>query len=431
MSVTDTDAQTDDDVVEFGRLNRASIERFREKVGLDWPYSRWTAWNEEATRDGIRHYSYGYGDDNPLYTDPDHAAGTRWGGIIAPPGFLEGAGLTPTIDIAPEMKQRGKGGLAGVHMYWAGDHIRYFRAVREGERLYVRRFYVDIREKEKSRFAGRSAVSVRRRVYWNQDGELIAIWDADFVHAERHTAAERQGTAEAAAEKEIPAQHVFTEEERAEIDAHYAAETVRGAEPRYVEDVEVGDDLGTRFRGPLVVGDVIAWLMGCGRHELYPYRLNWKNRQRMGGFYSLNEFGAWDSAMRVHWDDAFAQSVGARRAYDYGMLRNAWLMQLVTDWMGDDAILVKVDDRIKGFNTVGDLSRLTGSVQSIDESGEWPEVVCEVSCTNPQRDEVTALGTVTVRLPSRTRGLPEFPTAPDDHGLLPGMPLPTDGPWAR
>jgi hypothetical protein len=99
--------------------------------------------------------------------------------------------------------------------------------------------------------------------------------------------------------------------------------------------------------------------------------------------------------------------------------------------MGDDALLVAVDDRIKGFNTIGDLSRLTGTVIEVDEAGEWPEVVVELVCTNPQRDEVTAKGTARVRLPSRTRGLPEFPTAPDDHGLLPGMPVPIDGPWGR
>ena len=155
-----------------------------------------------------------------------------------------------------------------------------------------------------------------------------------------------------------------------------------------MEDVEVGDDLGTRYRGPLVIGDIIAWLMGNGRHEIFPYRLNWKNRQRMGGFYSKNELGAWDSAMRVHWDDGYAQSVGAPRAYDYGMLRNAWLMQTVTDWMGDDALLVAVDDRIKGFNTIGDLSCLRAEVSDIDRTGEWPEVVVDVSCTN-QRDEVS------------------------------------------
>jgi acyl dehydratase len=425
LAVTEPEHEDDEDRPAFGRLNRAGIEKFREKVGLDWPYTRWTTWNEAASRDGIRHYAYGFGDDNPLWSDPGHAASTRWGGIIAPPGFLEGAGLTPRLPpLDAGQEGRGKGALAGVHMYWAGDHIRFFRPVHEGEQLWVRRFYTSITEKEHSRFAGRSAVSVRRRVYWNGQGELIAIWDADFVHAERHAAAQRD-TLAAARE-----QHVYSEEERALIDEHYAAETVRGAEPRYVEDVSPDDDLGTRYRGPLVVGDIIAWLTGCGRHEIFPYRLNYRNRRRMGGFYALNEFGAWDSAMRVHWDVDFARSVGAPSAYDYGMLRNAWLMQLVTDWMGDDAVLVTVDDRIKGFNTIGDLSRLSGSVTEIDGSGEWPEVVCELQCTN-QRQELTAVGTARVRLPSRSRGVPPFPPPPEDHGLLPGMPTPVEGPWAR
>jgi acyl dehydratase len=415
--------QDGEDEIQFGRLNHASIEKFREKIGLDWPYTRWTTWNEVATRDGIRHYAHGFGDDNPLWCEPDHAAKSRWGGVIAPPGFLEGAGLSPEVERRPEDKGRGKGGLAGVHMFWAGDHIRYFRPVREGERIWVRRFYVDVQEKERSKFGGRSAVSVRRRVYWSEGGELIAIWDADFVHTERDTAAKRDTQAEARE------RHVYTEEERDMIDAHYAAETVRGSEPRYVEDVRAGDELGTRYRGPMVTGDVIAWLMGNGRHEIFPYRLNWKNRQRMGGFYSVNQHGEWDSAMRVHWDDDYARSVGAPGAYDYGMLRNAWLMHLVTDWMGDDAILVQLDDRIKAFNSIGDLSKITGTVTEVDNTGEWPEVVCSVSCVN-QRGKETAAATARVRLPSRDRGLPEYPVAPEDHGLLPDMRQPVEGPWA-
>jgi acyl dehydratase len=169
---------------EFGKLTPAGLEAFRGKIGVDWPYDRWTTWNEVATRDGIRHYANGFGDDNPLWCDPDYAAQTRWNGIIAPPGFLEGAGLTPKVTTPPEVRARGRGALSGVHMLWAGDHIRYFRPVREGERIWVRRFYTDIKEKERSRFGGKSAVSVRRRVYWNDAGDLIAIWDADFVHTE-------------------------------------------------------------------------------------------------------------------------------------------------------------------------------------------------------------------------------------------------------
>ena len=42
-------------------------------------------WCHEATRDAIRHYAHGIGDDNPLWCDPDYAANTRWGGIVALP----------------------------------------------------------------------------------------------------------------------------------------------------------------------------------------------------------------------------------------------------------------------------------------------------------------------------------------------------------
>jgi acyl dehydratase len=409
---------------QFGALTTAGINAFRGKIGVDWPYTRWTTWNEVATPDGIRHYAHGFGDDNPLWCDPVYAADSRWGGIIAPPGFLEGAGLTPKVTTPPEVRARGKGALSGVHMFWAGDHIRYFRPIREGDRIWVRRFYVDITEKERSKFGGRSAVSVRRRVYWNDAGELIAIWDADFVHTERAAAAKRN------TENRSVEQHQYSRDELLEVDRHYALESVRGREKRYVEDVRVGDEFTPRYRGPLVVGDVIAWLQGNGRHEIFPYRLNWKNRQRMGGFYSPNEYGAWDSAMRVHWDDAYARSVGARRAYDYGMLRNAWIMHSVTDWMGDDAIIVGVEDRVTGFNTLGDLTKITGSVTAIDESAGYPEVECALECHN-QLDQRTAYGSVRVRLPSRSRGLPEYPFAPEEQGLLAGMPQPEEGPWAR
>jgi acyl dehydratase len=412
------------DEPEFGRLTAGGIEAFRGKIGVDWPYSRWTTWNEAAARDGIRHYANGFGDDNPLWCDPDYAAKTRWGGIVAPPGFLEGAGLTPKVTTPPEVRARGKGALSGVHMFWAGDHINFFAPVREGDRIWVRRFYVDIQEKPRSRFGGRSALSVRRRVYWNDNGELIAIWDADFVHTERATAAQRN------TEDKPLEQHSYSTAELEEIDRHYAMESVRGGEKRYIEDVAVGDELPTRYRGPLIVGDVIAWLQGNGRHEIFPYRLNWQNRQRMQGFYARNEFGAWDSAMRVHWDDSYARSVGARRAYDYGMLRNAWLMHAITDWMGDDAIIVGVDDRVSGFNTLGDLTRISGRVSAIDGTPGYPEIVCALECHN-QRDERTAHGTVRVRLPSRGRGLPAYPQPPHDHGLLPDMPVPEEGPWAR
>ena len=66
---------------------------------------------------------------------------------------------------------------------------------------------------------------------------------------------------------------------------------------------------------------------------------------------------------------------------------------------------------------------------NVEERGAL-EVVLDVSCTN-QREEVTASGSIRVRLPSRELGMPAFPTPPEDEGILPGMPEPLDGPWAK
>jgi acyl dehydratase len=37
----------------------------------------------------IRHWAAAFEDENPVYTDPDYAARTRWGGIVAPPLMLQ------------------------------------------------------------------------------------------------------------------------------------------------------------------------------------------------------------------------------------------------------------------------------------------------------------------------------------------------------
>src|SRR5258706_3053194 len=108
MTTVRADGEAPASVAGHGRLTSAGIEKFREKVGLDWPYNRWTTWNEEATRDGVRHYAYGFGDDNPLWVDPDYAATSRCGGVLAPPGFPGGAGLTPRIPTPPPEPDRGK-----------------------------------------------------------------------------------------------------------------------------------------------------------------------------------------------------------------------------------------------------------------------------------------------------------------------------------
>jgi hypothetical protein len=88
--------------------------------------------------------------------------------------------------------------------------------------------------------------------------------------------------------------------------------------------------------------------------------------------------------------------------------------------MGDDAIIVRAEDRMVAFSGVGDVVHTRGTVESIVSGGDWPVVRCAIECCNRQ-GETIATGTIDVRLPSRTLGLPSYPASPADGGLLPGM----------
>ena len=52
---------------------------------------------------------------------------------------------------------------------------------------------------------------------------------------------------------------------------------------------------------------------------------------------------------RVHWDPEWARRAGNPTTYDYGRMRETWLIHLCTDWMGDDAWLWKLECEFRGL----------------------------------------------------------------------------------
>jgi acyl dehydratase len=119
----------------------------------------------------------------------------------------------------------------------------------------------------------------------------------------------------------------------------------------------------------------------------------------------------------VHWDPAFARRAGNPTTYDYGRMRETWLVHLCTDWMGDDAWLWRLACEFRRFNFVGDTQWLTGTVtRRYLADGDRPAVDLELTATN-QRGEVTTPGQATVLLPSREHGpvrLPDPPAGTDE-----------------
>lgn len=384
-----------------GKITQDGIDRFRARIGILAPRPR--PFITIATEDAIRNLSWSYGDDNPLWNDPEYAAKSRWGGIVAPPPFINTMGENIAKPIPKEVRDKGAGALRGVPNYNSGNAWEFYQTVRPGDKMFKRFFIAGVEEK-KSEFGGGKAVIIHHKYeFINHRDELVAVLMNYFFHVERE-ASEKTGK-----NKNVP-QPDYDEAYLAKIDETYASETIRGAEPRYWEDVHVEDKLPTMVRGPLCVTDVICSHigMGGGAFGVSPLKIGYKNRQRIPAFYTRNEFNAWDVAQRVHWDNARAQRVGNPRAYDYGRMRSQWMMNLATNWMGDDAWLFKTSDQIRKFNYIGDTSWIHGKVVKKYKEGPHSMVDLELWIEN-QRDEVTAPGQATIILPSREGGAITLP----------------------
>jgi hypothetical protein len=139
--------------------------------------------------------------------------------------------------------------------------------------------------------------------------------------------------------------------------------------------------------------------------------VGYKNRKRIAPFYVKNAQGVYDVAQRLHWDSEWAKAIGNPMAYDYGVQRQCWFYHHVSDWAGDDACIVRLEDSIRKFNYMGDTQFLSGKVIAKREQDGHKLVDLELHMTN-QRDTETAYGAATVALPSREVGLPLFPTVP-------------------
>lgn len=391
------------------KLTDEDIERAKLLIGHDTA-SKQRELYSVATPDAIRNWAMGVGDDNPLYTDEAYGPGTRWGSQIAH-GTMVGHVKTPMLGdpIPDEVRKQTRSVFRGVHVFVSGGSWEWYRPLYPGDRVFSFAGEESLQVKQ-SEFANRSVVQIRRDVQINQHGDVIGIYRILRILTERDTARQKGKYAEIE-----PA--TYTDEDYEKIDAIYAQERPRGAEKRYWDDVSVGDRLDPMVKGPLTVTEQIAF--HAGGYGFVPYglrssRLGYKNRTRIAPFYIRNEQGVWDVAQRLHWDSQWAKAIGNPMAYDYGVMRQSWFYHHVSDWAGDDAVIVAMDDSIRKFNYIGDTQFLSGTVvdKRIEPSGRHV-VDIELKMVN-QRDTETAFGKATVALPSRDTGLPIYPAVPGD-----------------
>ena len=138
-------------------------------------------WCYEATRDNIRHYAHGIGDDNPLWCEPTYAAKTNFGDIIALPSFL----FTTSRIISGYV-----GGIPGVHAMWAGADWTWHKPVLRNQAITTEAWLKDLIEHD-TKFAGRAIQQIYHVNFFNPDGDLVAEADSWCFRTDRDEAREK------------------------------------------------------------------------------------------------------------------------------------------------------------------------------------------------------------------------------------------------
>ena len=389
----------------FGKITEAEIDRARAQIGIPQP-AHLRLHDEAPSPAGIAHFAFSYGDDNPLYHNRGYGETTRWRGQIAPPTYMSITGICETPPFDAEQKKLFRQLFRGCGEYVSGFTYNWYRPVRPGDKIYYEITTNGVHVVENSKFAGRTVHVDRRRLDVDDTGSPVATRDSLLIVAER-SASKKGG------KHDDVKPWVYTDEDIAKIDEIYAAEKTRGAEPRYWEDVEVGDLMQPLAKGPLTVTDIIAEHLGrgMGHYDHGPLRYWWKHRQKLGGFYTKNPQGVPDVAQRLHWEQDWAEKVGLPLPYDYADMRMNWMAHLVTHWMGDDAWLMRLFCQMRAFNFIGDFHIMEGRVAGKRIEDGHCLVDLEIKGTS-QRGWVTTPGTATVILPSREHGPVVLPAPP-------------------
>jgi acyl dehydratase len=373
----------------FPKITEEGLEDLRKRIGVKIENTV-EPWNHEASRDGIRHYAHGIGDDNPLWCDPEYAEKTKYGTIVALPSFL-----FSTSRIVSGYC----GGLPGIHAMWAGANWNWQKPVLRNDTITTSAYLKDLVEHQ-TKFAGRAFQQIYHVDFFNQNGNKVADCDSYVFRTDRDEARERGSKYTEAREEFTEQGNKYSEEQMQEWFDLYRNEEIRGATPRYWEDVTEGETLPRMMKGPMTVTGFIGYAQGWGGLYIRTNKLHFKLIDQHPGLGIPNHFGIKDVPERVHWDDAFAREVGTPGSYDYGPERNSWLTHHITNWIGDDGFLTSHDCQIRRHNPDGDVIFIDGKVTRKFEEGGKKFVEFEQEAKT-HRGERSAIGTAVAELPSK------------------------------
>jgi acyl dehydratase len=363
-------------------------------------------YNHEATRDTIRHYSFGIGDDNPLFCDPEYGRRSPFGDIIAPPTFLYSV-----FDGAIGA------GLAGVQPVYSGTRWLFRSRVARNAAVDVQATFGRVR-----RLSGRTARDMliqEADCTYLVDGVPVATAVAGTFRLPRRTA-EGGGLS-----YEPREEYQYSPAEIARIEADALGEFRRGAAPLDVTALRVDDEVPKVVKGPIDRITMTAYYAGCiGSPGYKACELAWKYRhwahhdpEKLPNNYDPSYYAETVLPSLGHQDPDVAREIGMPNAYDNGPQRCGWFGSAVTNWMGDNAFLAALEIKLRRPDIFGDTLWIGGHISAVEEHGEHGVVEVRLAGVN-QLEEVTA--SAVAHVVARLDGDPVMDLPADLAGRLGG-----------
>ncbi len=138
----------------------------------------------EVERGAIKKYANAVADFNPLYWDEEAACQTRYGGLIAPPGFfgwpVYWKGNFPTVTPLVEKLISVMAQAGFPRLLDGGAEFEFFAPVRAGDILAALPRIVSITERESK--GGRMIFSTYETTYTGMNGRPVARVLQTFIH---------------------------------------------------------------------------------------------------------------------------------------------------------------------------------------------------------------------------------------------------------
>ncbi|MBN1662027.1 MAG: MaoC family dehydratase N-terminal domain-containing protein [Deltaproteobacteria bacterium] len=369
--------------LEIGKPRPVTVDGPDPETGYKMGVYRMT--RRTATEDAIRQFCDAIGDFNPLYRNRDYVKNSRYGGIIAPAQFL--GAIAPFSGIAKAMEDLD----FRVARVDAGVNVEWFKIIREDDCFTVFEYPTSVKDITRENTALQFLIN-GNRVFKNQRDEVVAVVEIAGI-----AVVLKAPSTDAGQIGKPPQLRHFSE---AEVEAWFEkaqAEKIRGADPRFWEDVNEGDEIPPTHH-VFTMAEAFAYSAAMGKSA------SWRTQMAHSG-------GAWKNMLDpesglpdfTHWHltDAAAQRQGMERANCLGMQMRAWLGRMISNWMGDDGFIKKMGDQLRGVMYRESLALCKGKVvKKYVQNGEH---LVDLAVTLEDHDGKFMIpnGSATVVLPSR------------------------------